>query len=104
MGFGGFFRGIKDEINKRAPPVKEEQQRVESSPKSRYNSLAAWIKTRYGNMFRDGMSSAEVQVQLESIMKEQEAKGAFKEHPKIANGFRAYISERKYGDLIRING
>jgi hypothetical protein len=102
MGFGGFFRGVKDEIDKRAPPVEEEKQG--SSPRSRYNSLASWIKVRYGNRFRDGMSSAEVQAQLESIMKEQEAKGAFKKYPKIANGFRAYISERKYGDLIRVNG
>jgi len=69
---------------------------------SHYESLAAWIKTRYGNRFRDGSTSADVEAQLENIFSELETRGAFKKHPKIANGFRAYISERKYGDLVRV--
>lgn len=68
---------------------------------SRYDRLAAWIKIRYGNRFRDGAPSAEVEAQLENIFRELEAQGTFAKHPKIANGFRAYISERKYGDLVR---
>jgi hypothetical protein len=70
--------------------------------RSRYDRLAAWIKTRYGNRFRDGVPSAEVEAQLENVFKELETQGAFIKHPKIANGFRAYISERKYGDLVRV--
>lgn len=69
----------------------------------RYGRLAVWIKTHYGNRFREGATSVEVEAQLRSILGELEAKGAFSKHPKIANGFRAYISERKYGDLVRIS-
>jgi len=70
--------------------------------RSRYDRLAAWIKTRYGNRFRDGAPSAEVEAQLENIFRELDTQGAFKKHPKIADGFRAYISERRYGDLVRV--
>lgn len=70
--------------------------------RSRYDRLAAWIKTRYRNQFRDGMNSFEVETQLTNIFRDLESKGAFRKHPKIANGFRAYISERKYGDLVKV--
>jgi hypothetical protein len=69
----------------------------------RYGTLAAWIKTNYGSRFREGLTSTEVETQLTSILGELEAKGAFKKHPKIANGFRAYISEKKYGDLVKVS-
>ena len=49
------------------------------------------------------MTSVEVEAQLRSILGELEAKGAFKKHPKIANGFRAYISKREYGDLVKVS-
>jgi hypothetical protein len=69
---------------------------------SRYERLAAWIKTRYGNRFRDGVKNSEVEAQLQNIFKELETKGAFRKYPKIANGFRTYINEKKYGDLVRV--
>lgn len=69
----------------------------------RYGRLAAWIKTNYGSRFREGVASGEVEAQLRNIFGELEAKGAFKKHPKIANGFRAYISERRYGDLVKVS-
>jgi hypothetical protein len=68
----------------------------------RYGRLAAWIKTNYGPRFKDGETSAEIEAQLKIILGELEAKGAFTKHPKIANGFRTYISERKYGDLVKV--
>lgn len=70
--------------------------------RSRYDRLAAWIKTRYGNRFRDGVPSAEVEVQLQNLFRELEKQGAFAKHPKIANGFRAYITEKEYGDLVKV--
>jgi hypothetical protein len=69
----------------------------------RYGRLAAWIKTNYGNRFREGVTSVEVETQLRSILGELEAKGAFRKYPKIANGFRAYISKREYGDLVKVS-
>jgi len=71
--------------------------------RGRYGRLAAWIKTRYGNRFRDGTTSVEVETQLENIFKELETEGVFRKHPKIANGFRAYINGRKYGDLVKVS-
>jgi len=70
--------------------------------RSAYISLAAWIKTNYGKRFRNGTTSAEVETQLQNIIKELEARGVFRKYPQIANGFRAYINERKYGDLVRV--
>jgi len=107
MVFRDIFKGLKGEIEKRARP-QEEQRREEARPEegaaqSRYFRLAAWVKTRYGNRFRDGLRNVEVETQLENIFRELETKGAFKKHPKIANGFRAYISERKYGDLVKVS-
>ncbi len=71
--------------------------------RSRYGRLVAWIKANYGSRFKEGVPSVEVEAQLKSILGELEAKGAFKKYPKIANGFRAYISERKYGDLVKVS-
>lgn len=81
---------------------RKEERREEETHQSRYYRLAAWIKTRYGNRFRDCVKSVDVETQLENIFKELETKGVFKKNPKIAKGFRAYISERKYGDLVRV--
>ena len=43
-----------------------------------------------------------MEAQLQNLLKELETTEDFKKHPKIANGFRAYISEKKYGDLVRV--
>ena len=84
------------------PPTEPEYKSTPPETHGRYGRLAAWIKTNYGNRLREGVTSVEVEAQLKSIFEELEAKGAFKKHPKIANGFRVYISERKYGDLVRV--
>lgn len=85
------------------PPTQPENRPPSPGADGRYGRLAAWIKTNYGSRFTEGATSAEVEAQLRSILAELEAKGAFQKHPKIANGFRAYISERKYGDLVRVS-
>jgi len=85
---------------------KEDRPESERAPmpraQSRYGRLAAWIKTTYGTRFREGATSTEVETQLQNLLKELETTDDFKKYPKIANGFRAYISERKYGDLVRV--
>jgi hypothetical protein len=43
-----------------------------------------------------------VETQLQNLLKELETTEDFKKYPKIANGFRAYISEKRYGDLVRV--
>jgi len=86
---------------KKPGPPKSERAAMPGA-QSRYGRLAAWIKTTYGNRFRDGATSVEVETQLQNLLKVLETTEDFKKHPKIANGFRAYISERKYGDLVRV--
>jgi hypothetical protein len=98
--------GILDKLKKGWKVEKTWGTKPERAPmpgaRSRYDKLAAWIKMKYGNRFKDNVTSAEVEGQLGSILRELEMQGAFKKYPKIANGFRAYISERKYGDLVRV--
>jgi hypothetical protein len=99
--------GFLDKLKKSLEEAKKAATQPAHAPtpqatRSAYGSLAAWIKTRYGNRFRGGVTSADVATQLENILKELETKGAFKKYPKIANGFRAYINERKYGDLVKV--
>jgi hypothetical protein len=84
------------------PPPPEPERAPTQGGQGRYGRLAAWIKTRYGNRFRDGATSIEVEAQLQNLLKELETTEDFKKYPKIANGFRAYISEKKYGDLVRV--
>jgi hypothetical protein len=86
--------GNKPTEQERAPP--QEGQ-------GRYGRLAVWIKTRYGNRFTDGATSTEVETQLANILKELETTEDFRKHPKMATGFRAYISEKQYGDLVRVS-
>lgn len=93
-------KGIETTIKSTTKPV---QAPTPAAKHGRYGRLAAWIKTRYGNRFRDGFTNVEVEAQLENIFKELETQGTFKKHPKIANGFKAYINERKYGDLVRVS-
>lgn len=85
------------------PPTQPEPKPTPPETQSRYGRLAAWIKINYGSRFREGATSVEAETQLTNILGELEAKGAFKKHPKIANGFRAYISEKKYGDLFKVS-
>ena len=103
----GFFdklkKGLKVEKTWGGKPTHPEPERAPMPrTQSRYGRLAAWIKTTYGNRFRDGVTSTEVETQLQNLLKELETTEDFKKYPKIANGFRAYISERKYGDLVRV--
>ena len=84
------------------PTAPETEARAQEA-QGRYGRLAVWIKTRYGNRFRDGATNTEVEAQLQNLLKELETTEDFKKYPKIANGFRAYISEKKYGDLVRVS-
>ena len=99
----GFLDKLKKKLEEaRVSTTQPTRAPTPTGRRSRYERLAAWIKTRYGNRFRDDTTSGEVEAQLGNIFSELETKGAFRKHPKIANGFRAYINERKYGDLVRV--
>jgi hypothetical protein len=72
----GFFdklkKGLKVEKTWGKPTRPEPERAPIPRAQSRYGSLAAWIKTTYGNRFRDGATSTEVETQLQNLLKELE--------------------------------
>jgi hypothetical protein len=110
------FRKLIKGLKKEAEKIIEEVQELEEEQKGaveeevtvtpsygRYGRLAAWIKSNYGNRFRDGSTTEEVKQQLERVLRERERMGDFEYYPAIMRGFRAYIDRREYGDLVRIS-
>ena len=61
----------QEEEKKREKPKQHVQPRQQPQPRNRrtgkYGRLAAWIKSNYGNNFRDGQTSDEVKNQLDKI-------------------------------------
>ena len=94
----------QEEERKREEPKRQEQSKQQPQPRNRrsgkYGRLAAWIKSNYGNIFRDGQTSDEVKNQLEKIFGELDKRGSIGSDAK--RGFRTYIDTRKYGDLIKV--
>jgi len=94
----------QEEERKREEPKRQEQLKQQLQPRNRrsgkYGRLAAWIKSNYGNNFRDGQTSDEVKNQLEKIFGELDKRGSIGSDAK--RGFRTYIDTRKYGDLIKV--
>jgi hypothetical protein len=94
----------QEEERKREEPKRQEQFKQQPQPRNRrsgkYGRLAAWIKSNYGNNFRDGQTSNEVKNQLEKIFGELDKRGSIGSDAK--RGFRTYIDTRKYGDLIKV--
>ncbi|MCX6643312.1 MAG: hypothetical protein NTV15_07975 [Candidatus Bathyarchaeota archaeon] len=87
-------------IQKEEP--KQNREPVSSDGNKKYNSLVAWIKSNYGSYLRDGETSEQVNLQLEKILKESERKGDFENNPDALRGFKKYINNRKYGNLVKI--
>jgi len=93
----------QEEEKKREEPKQQEQPK-QQQPRNRrsgkYGRLAAWIKSNYGNNFRDGQTSDEVKNQLDKILRELDQRGSL--GPDAKRGFKQYIDTRKYGDLVKI--
>jgi hypothetical protein len=88
----------QEEQNRKEAPKLHLQQRNRRSGK--YGRLAAWIKSNYGNYFKDGQTSDEVKNQLDKIFRELDSKGSLSGDAK--KGFRTFIDTRKYGDLVKV--
>jgi hypothetical protein len=113
--FRDLLGGLKKEAEKRLAEQEEQKQRNEQQktqepakqptpqPKPRkhnYGRLAAWIKTNYGANFRDGQTNDEVKTQLDQIFNKLETSGRLSGDAK--RGFRKYIDNRSYGDLVKV--
>ena len=90
--FRGLFGGKKEADKRQA------EQRHGRGGK--YGRLAAWIKSYYGNNFRDGQTSDEVKTQLDMIFRELASNGSLSGDTQ--RGFRAFIESRQYGDLVKV--
>ena len=112
--FRDLLGSVRKEAEKRLAQQEDERKREEARRQEqskqppqqrnrrsgRYGRLAAWIKSNYGNNFRDGQTSDEVKNQLEKIFGELDTRGSFSSDAK--RGFRTYIDTRKYGDLVKV--
>ena len=109
--FRKLIKGLKKEAEKIIEEVEEWEEEQEEGAEEetpitpsygRYGRLAAWIKSTYGDRFRDGSTTEEVKQQLEKVIRERERMGDFRDNPAIFKGFRAYIDLKEYGELVRI--
>ena len=90
-----------DELAKEQSEKGDEEDSYSNVPVGRYGRLNAWIKSNYGNRFKDTSTTDEVKEQLEQILRERERMGDFRDYPDILKGFQAYIRSKQYGDLVR---
>jgi hypothetical protein len=90
----------REEQNKKETPTIRPPQQKRNRRTGKYGKLAAWIKSNYGNNFRDGQTSDEVKNELEKVFRELEAKKSLSGTAK--QGFRTFIDTRKYGDLVKV--
>jgi len=112
--FRDLLGSIKKEVEKQTAsqqePKKQENQNQKEAPKlqpqkrnrrsGKYGRLAAWIKSNYGNSFKDGQTGDEVKAQLDKIFSELDSKGSLSSEAK--RGFRTFIDTRKYDDLVKV--
>jgi hypothetical protein len=106
--FRDLMNNLKKEAEKRI--TEQEAQKQQAEPKQqekpkrtgsrRYGRLAAWIKSKYGDNFKDGQTSDEVNLQLNKIFRDIDSKGGFGSEAR--KGFKTYIDKRQYGDLVKI--
>lgn len=69
--------------------------------KRRYKRIVRWLKENYGDRFKEGASTDEIEKQLTKIFKEN-IEPNISEPEKYAKGFKNYIEQRQYGDLVGV--
>ena len=90
----------KREEQNRNASQKQSQPQQRNRRSGKYGRLAAWIKSNYGDNFRDGQTSDEVKNQLDRIFRDLDSTGALSGDAKM--GFKTFIDTRKYGDLVKV--
>jgi len=72
------------------------------SDRGNYSFIGAWVKTKYGDRFRDGMSRFEVEGELNNVLHEIGNTDLMKKRPGMMNAFQGYVQEGKYGELVKV--
>ena len=95
-------RRREDQKQRESPvnPVQRNQPQKRNRRTGKYGRLAAWIKSNYGDNFRDGLTSDEVKRELDRVFAQLESNGSLSGDAK--KGFRTFIDTRKYGDLVKV--
>ena len=75
--------------------------KAQAPPKQRYKKIARWLKEKYGDQFKEGDSIDEIEKQLTKIFKE-DIEPNFISEPKYVKGWKSYIAQRQYGDLVSV--
>jgi hypothetical protein len=92
---------LLDAIDAAAQDIANQMSKSKASPKQRYKKIARWLKENYGDRFKEGASTDEMEKQLTQIFKE-DIEPNFKSEPKYVKGFKNYIEQRQYGDLVSV--
>ncbi|MCE5316799.1 MAG: hypothetical protein LLG04_05485 [Parachlamydia sp.] len=92
---------IFDTAKRKTEPSSNAPTPVASPPKQRYKRIVRWLKANYGDRF-EGASTDEIEKQLTMIFKEV-VEPNFINEPKYAKGFKAYIEQKQYGDLVSVD-
>lgn len=70
-------------------------------PKQRYKRIVNWLKANYGDQFKEGASTDEIEKQLSKIFKDV-VEPNYISQPEYVKGWKKYIEERQYGDLVSV--
>ena len=92
---------ILDAIDSAAQDIANQLHKSKAPPKQRYKKIVRWLKENYGDRFKEGASTDEIEKQLTKIFKE-DIEPNFRSEPKYAKGFKNYIEQRQYGDLVSV--
>ncbi len=63
-----------------------------------YSRIVFWIQRKYGSLLEPGMDAGQVQMQLESIIRSEQARGI---PANALKGFRAFINQQHSGMLLQ---
>ena len=72
-----------------------------ASTKQRYKRIVNWLKANYGDQFKEGTSTDEIEKQLSKIFKDV-VEPNYISQPEYVKGWKKYIEQRQYGDLVRV--
>lgn len=75
---------------------------LKTPPKQRYRRIVRWLKENYGDQLKGTTSTEEIEKKLTKIFK-ADIEPNYINEPKYLKGFKNYIEQRQYGDLVSVD-